>query len=62
MAQLTHIQYDALERAVVDGTRVVIRRRGHRDHIIVPLRLTSYEKQAIVAFLKALSGTVRDGL
>ena len=39
MAQLTHAQYDALERAVVDGTRIAIRRRGRREHIVIPLRL-----------------------
>lgn len=40
MAQLTHMQYEVLERAVTDGTRVAIRQRGRREHIVVPLRLT----------------------
>ncbi len=31
------------------------------DPEIRPLRLTTAEKQAVVAFLRGLSGTVRDG-
>lgn len=38
MAQLTHQQYDQLERAVLDGTRVSIYRRG-TEYIVVPLRI-----------------------
>jgi hypothetical protein len=33
------MEYDALERAVVDGTRVAIRRPGRREHVVIPLRL-----------------------
>jgi hypothetical protein len=39
MAQLTHAQYDALERAVIDGTRIAVRRRGQREYVVIPLRL-----------------------
>jgi hypothetical protein len=39
MAQLTHAQYDAIERAVIDGTRIAVRRRGHREYVVIPLRL-----------------------
>ena len=39
MAQLTHEQYDALERAVVRGTRVAIYRSGRRESVLVPLAL-----------------------
>ena len=39
MAQLTHAQYDALERAVIDGTRIAVRRLGNREYIVIPLRL-----------------------
>jgi hypothetical protein len=39
MAELTHEQYDALERAVVNGSRVAIQRRGRREHVLVPLAL-----------------------
>jgi len=39
MAQLTHEQYDALERAVTRGTRVAISRKGRPESVIVPLTL-----------------------
>lgn len=39
MAQLTHEQYDALERAVLEGTRVAVRRSGRREYVVVPLAL-----------------------
>lgn len=39
MAQLTHAQYDLLERAIVDGTRIAVRRLGRREYVVLPLRL-----------------------
>jgi hypothetical protein len=38
MAELTHKQYDALERAIVDSTRIAVQRRG-TEYIVVPTRL-----------------------
>ena len=38
MAQLTHQQYDALERAVRDGTRIAVYRRG-TEYVVIPQRL-----------------------
>jgi hypothetical protein len=38
MAQLTHDQYDALERAITNGVRIAVMRRG-TEFIVVPLRL-----------------------
>ena len=38
MAQLTHTQYDALERAVRVGTRIAVYRRG-TEYIVIPQRL-----------------------
>lgn len=38
MAQLTHTQYDALERAIVHGQRIAIYRRG-TEYIVIPTRL-----------------------
>ena len=38
MAQLTNQQYDALERAVRDGTRIAVFRRG-TEYIVIPQRL-----------------------
>jgi hypothetical protein len=38
MAELTTAQYDALERAIVDGTRISVFRRGS-EYVVVPTRL-----------------------
>ena len=38
MAQLTHEQYDALERAVARGTRIAVYRRG-TEYLVIPLAL-----------------------
>jgi hypothetical protein len=40
MAQLTHEQYDRLEKAVARGLRIAIQRRG-TEYIVIPLTLTS---------------------
>ena len=39
MGQLTVAQYDALEKAIIDGTRIIVHRRG-TDFVVVPRRLT----------------------
>ena len=50
MAELTHDQYDAIERAVVNGTRIAVQRRGGREHIIVPLAVRTRDgREAIEA-------------
>jgi hypothetical protein len=38
MAELTHQQYDALERAVTNATRIAVYRRG-TEYVVVPRRL-----------------------
>ncbi len=38
MAQLTVAGYDALEAAIRDGTRIMVRRRG-TEFVVVPMRL-----------------------
>ena len=38
MTQLTHQQYEQLERAVADGRRIAVHRRG-TEYIVVPARL-----------------------
>jgi hypothetical protein len=38
MAQLTVAGYDALERAIRDGVRIAVRRRG-TEFIVVPIQL-----------------------
>jgi hypothetical protein len=38
VAELTHAQYELLERAVVNGQRIAVYRRG-TEYIVVPERL-----------------------
>jgi hypothetical protein len=38
MAQLTHEQYEALERAIIDRHRIAVMRRG-TEYVVVPARL-----------------------
>lgn len=38
MAQLTHAEYDRLERAILDRRRIALYRRG-TEYIVVPERL-----------------------
>ena len=38
MAQLSHADYDALERAILDGRRIVAWRRG-TEYVLVPTEL-----------------------
>jgi hypothetical protein len=38
MAHLSPSQYDALERAILDGSRIAVQRRG-TEYVIVPERL-----------------------
>ena len=39
MAQLTHEQYDLLERAIIDKRRIALMRRG-TEYVVVPARLS----------------------
>ena len=39
MAILTTKQYDALERAIVDGKRIAVYRSGNREVVCIPRRL-----------------------
>ena len=49
MAELTTTQYDALERAITDGRRIAVYRRG-TEYIVVPMRLgTTGGREAIEA-------------
>ncbi len=38
MAQLTHQQYDVLERAITTGERISVYRRG-TEYVVIPMRL-----------------------
>lgn len=46
--QLTHEQYDLLERAIADGRRIVLWRRG-TEYVVVPLRLRYVERREEIA-------------
>jgi hypothetical protein len=49
MAQLTHQQYDTLERAITDKRRIAVIRRG-TEYVVVPSRLmVERGREAIVA-------------
>ena len=39
MATLNTQQYDALERAIIDGRRIAVYRPGNREVVVVPRRL-----------------------
>ena len=47
MAQLTHAQYDSLERAVTNGTRIAVQRRG-TEYIVIPLALRSRDGRELI--------------
>jgi hypothetical protein len=50
MAQLTHDQYETLERAVMQGTRVALRSHGHgrREYVVIPLALRVRDSREVV--------------
>lgn len=49
MGQLTVKQYDALERAIVDASRIAVHRRG-TEYMVIPERLVTQDgAEAIVA-------------
>jgi hypothetical protein len=48
MTQLTHQQYDALERTVAKGTRIVVRRKGRREYVVVPLALRVVDRREMI--------------
>ena len=49
MAQLTHQQYDLLERAIIDKRRVALMRRG-TEYVVVPTRISvDRGREAILA-------------
>lgn len=47
MAQLTHEQYDRLERAVSRGERIVVSRRG-TEYVILPLTLEQRHGREVI--------------
>jgi hypothetical protein len=47
MTQLTHNQYDRLERAVVNAQRISVQRRG-TEYIVIPLAITSRNGRELI--------------
>lgn len=47
MAQLTHTQYDVLERAIIDGRRVAIYRRG-TEYVVIPQALRTRDGRELI--------------
>lgn len=47
MAQLTHEQYDSLERAVTRGQRIAVYRRG-TEYIVIPLALRNQNGREVI--------------
>lgn len=58
MAYLTPADYDALERAIADATRVVVMRRG-TEYVIVPRRLRTEGRREVI---EATNPTTGDAL
>ena len=58
MAQLTHEQYDRLERAVTRGQRIAVLRRG-TEYIVIPLSLKNHNGREVV---EARNPTTGDSL
>lgn len=47
MPELSHTQYDQLERAIIDGTRISLYRRG-TEYIVIPVVLRTVDGQEAV--------------
>jgi hypothetical protein len=58
VAQLTHRQYDELERAIREGTRIAVYRRG-TEFVVVPERLRLLKGREV---LEAVHPTTGDHL
>jgi hypothetical protein len=57
MAQLTHDDYDRLERAVTRGQRIVVYRRG-TEYIVIPLALQSIHGREVIEARNPTTGDV----
>ena len=47
MTQLTHAQYDRLERAVADGSRIIVHRRG-TEYVVIPRALALHNGREVI--------------
>ena len=55
MAQLTHKQYDILEKAIADGIRIAAYRRG-TEYVVVPTRLRLVDGREAVETIHPTTG------
>ena len=55
MAELNHRQYDDLERAVRDGTRIALYRRG-TEYVVVPQRIRMLDGREAVEAIHPTTG------
>lgn len=55
MPQLTHEQYDRLERAVTRGQRIAVYRRG-TEYIVIPLSLKTHGGREVIAARNPTTG------
>jgi hypothetical protein len=55
MAHLTHQQYEQLERAVADGRRIAVQRRG-TEYLVVPDRLAIRDGREAIEAVNPTTG------
>jgi hypothetical protein len=55
MAQLSHDEYDRLERAVTRGERIAVYRRG-TEYIVIPLALEHRNGREVIAARNPTTG------
>ncbi len=55
MAQLSSAQYDALERAIVDGQRIAVMRRG-TEYIVIPTSIGLRQGKETIEALHPTTG------
>ena len=55
MADLTHLQYDALERAITTGRRISVYRRG-TEYLVIPTRLQLINGRESISALHPTTG------
>jgi hypothetical protein len=55
MAQLSSTQYDALERAIVDGQRIAVMRRG-TEFLVIPISIGVRNGQETIEALHPTTG------
>ena len=57
MAQLSAAEYDSLERAIVDGKRVAVYRRG-TEYVVIPLALRTAGSREVIDSRHPTTGDV----